>query len=70
MNQNDPQDRKPPRIVACPQCKAPVPWVPENRYRPFCSERCRLIDLGAWAAGDYRVAGDETPQEDELPGGA
>ncbi len=44
-----------PRTVACPQCGAPVPWSPEARWRPFCSERCKLIDLGAWASEAYRV---------------
>jgi endogenous inhibitor of DNA gyrase (YacG/DUF329 family) len=34
--------------VPCPTCGRPVPWVPESRFRPFCSERCRLIDLGEW----------------------
>ena len=49
----------PPRVVACPRCAAPVEWKPENRYRPFCSERCKLIDLGAWATEQYRVSGDQ-----------
>ena len=40
------------RTVKCPQCGAPVRWVPENRFRPFCSERCKQIDLGAWASED------------------
>jgi uncharacterized protein len=44
-----------PKIVCCPRCGVPVEWVPEQRYRPFCSERCRLIDLGAWANERYRV---------------
>jgi hypothetical protein len=43
------------RVVNCPQCGKPVPWSTENRYRPFCSERCRLIDLGQWASESYRV---------------
>ncbi|HTP48660.1 MAG TPA: DNA gyrase inhibitor YacG [Casimicrobiaceae bacterium] len=43
------------REVNCPQCGAPVPWAPQSRFRPFCSERCRLIDLGAWASESYRV---------------
>jgi len=43
------------RIVNCPQCGNPVEWRPENAYRPFCSQRCKLIDLGAWASEDYRV---------------
>ncbi|OGA17605.1 MAG: DNA gyrase inhibitor YacG [Betaproteobacteria bacterium RIFCSPLOWO2_12_FULL_63_13] len=44
-----------PKIVNCPQCGLPVEWTPENRYRPFCSKRCKLIDLGQWAAESYRV---------------
>ena len=49
-------DRKiAPTVVACPCCGKPVAWTAGNRYRPFCSERCRAIDLGAWAAGEYRV---------------
>ena len=42
-------------IVNCPQCGTPVEWNPANRYRPFCSERCKLIDLGKWATEEYRV---------------
>ena len=42
-------------MVACPTCGAGVAWSPESRWRPFCSERCKLIDLGAWAAERYRV---------------
>ena len=45
-------------IVNCPQCGEATEFAPANRYRPFCSERCRLIDLGAWASDQYRVAGD------------
>jgi endogenous inhibitor of DNA gyrase (YacG/DUF329 family) len=42
-----------------------VPFTPENPYRPFCSERCKLIDLGQWAAESYRIpdSGD-VPSED------
>jgi endogenous inhibitor of DNA gyrase (YacG/DUF329 family) len=47
------------RTVACPTCGAPVEWKKESRFRPFCSERCRLIDLGAWVAESYRVPVDE-----------
>jgi endogenous inhibitor of DNA gyrase (YacG/DUF329 family) len=52
-----------PTIVNCPRCGAAVEWKPENRYRPFCSERCKLIDLGAWATESYRVPVE--PQDDE-----
>lgn len=49
------------RSVRCPQCGKPAEWTPENRFRPFCSERCKLIDLGAWAAEAYRVPVVEDP---------
>jgi endogenous inhibitor of DNA gyrase (YacG/DUF329 family) len=42
-------------------------WSPENPYRPFCSERCKLADLGSWLNGDYRLPADEpdhTPADD------
>jgi endogenous inhibitor of DNA gyrase (YacG/DUF329 family) len=45
----------PVRKVRCPQCGGESLWAPENRWRPFCSERCRTIDLGAWASESYRV---------------
>ena len=46
--------------VACPTCSAPVEWSPATPTRPFCSERCKLIDLGAWASESYRVPVQET----------
>lgn len=46
------------KTVKCPNCAQAVEWRPENAFRPFCSERCKLIDLGAWAEGDYNIAGD------------
>jgi uncharacterized protein len=50
-------------IVNCPACGKPVEWRAENRYRPFCSERCKQIDLGAWANEEYRVPVQEDPAE-------
>ncbi|HHN65648.1 MAG TPA: DNA gyrase inhibitor YacG [Nitrospirae bacterium] len=44
--------------IRCPICKSITTWE-ENPWRPFCSERCRLIDLGAWASGEYRIPGEE-----------
>jgi endogenous inhibitor of DNA gyrase (YacG/DUF329 family) len=44
------------RKVPCPRCGTVTDYSTENKWRPFCSERCRLIDLGKWAAEDYRVA--------------
>ena len=50
----------------CPHCDREVTW-PETATYPFCSERCRLIDLGVWAAGDYRVPGEPATEEDLRP---
>ena len=57
----------PKRRVACPTCGTLAEWDPANRYRPFCSERCKMIDLGAWATESYRVpvAEDEENKSDE-----
>jgi endogenous inhibitor of DNA gyrase (YacG/DUF329 family) len=43
------------RRVACPSCGAATEYSPDNPFRPFCSERCRLTDLGAWATEAYRI---------------
>ena len=45
-------------IVQCPTCKKPVEWSEKNPWRPFCSERCKLIDLGAWANDEYLIEGE------------
>ena len=50
--------------VPCPRCGQPALFVPENKWRPFCSERCRLIDLGQWASEKYRVAVDDKPGDE------
>jgi endogenous inhibitor of DNA gyrase (YacG/DUF329 family) len=44
--------------VPCPTCGRASAFTPVNRWRPFCSERCRGIDLGAWASERFRVAAD------------
>ena len=54
-----------PRIVRCPVCGKPVPWNSESAFYPFCSQRCRNIDLGAWAAEEYRVPAQEKPLPDD-----
>ncbi|EEV24210.1 putative zinc-binding protein [Actinobacillus minor 202] len=46
-------------IVNCPICSKPVSWNPSSKYRPFCSERCQLIDLGEWASEEKRIASVE-----------
>jgi endogenous inhibitor of DNA gyrase (YacG/DUF329 family) len=53
------------RTVACPRCGKKAAFSPDNKWRPFCGERCRMIDLGSWAAEDYRVAEAEKPSEDD-----
>lgn len=52
-----------PRIVTCPTCNNRVKWTAGNPYRPFCSERCRMIDLGAWAAESHRIPGGVVDDE-------
>lgn len=52
--------------ITCPTCGKKDTWKPENKFRPFCSERCKLIDLGEWADESYRVAGDPA-NPNELP---
>ncbi len=46
----------------CPICGKETTWE-DNPYRPFCSERCRLMDLGKWASGDYRIPGEKVTEE-------
>jgi len=53
------------RTVACPRCGAECVFAPSNPFRPFCSERCRLVDLGAWASESYRVPVSEEPDPGE-----
>jgi len=49
----------------CPTCGRLVEWNASNPHRPFCSERCKLIDLGAWLAEEHRVPGEEAPSSDD-----
>lgn len=56
--------------VDCPTCNTPVEWTDANAHRPFCSLRCKQIDLGAWAEEKYAiptVAPQDNPEEDALP---
>ncbi len=62
-----------PVEISCPKCGKPSPWE-GNRWRPFCSERCKMVDLGAWVTEGYRIPGgseedtaadDENPRDDE-----
>lgn len=56
-----------PRIVMCPTCNERVKWSAKNPHRPFCSDRCRLIDLGSWADESNRIPGN--PSDDDLLSG-
>lgn len=49
------------RTVPCPRCGRPSVWSTANRFRPFCSERCKVVDLGAWASDAYRIDVTEAP---------
>lgn len=45
-------------FVKCPGCAKQVKWSDVNQWRPFCSERCKLIDLGAWASEENTIPGE------------
>lgn len=47
-----------PLKLNCPTCKKTVLWNNDYPFRPFCSDRCRLIDLGEWASESHKIAGD------------
>jgi len=53
----------PARISTCPACKKRMQWSTSNKSRPFCSERCRLIDFGAWANEEHRIPGKDEVDE-------
>ena len=57
------QNKAPP-VVSCPRCGIEHQWDTNNRFRPFCSERCKLIDLGKWASEDYRIEQPEQNSSD------
>ena len=56
------------RILACPSCGKTTAFTASNKWRPFCTERCKLTDLGAWASESYRIPAK--PAEDEAGGSA
>ncbi len=57
-----------PLLVDCPACSRKTEFAPSNRWRPFCSERCKRIDLGAWASEQYRIAGTALDPTDPAQG--
>ena len=53
----------PVKQVKCPVCGGPSVYAPSNPFRPFCSERCKNIDLGAWANEEFRLPEDAPPDD-------
>jgi len=52
-----------PMIVKCPTCSKSVAWTEGNNSKPFCCQRCKLIDLGEWASEGHKIAGQELDPE-------
>ncbi len=50
--------------IICPLCKKQTTWE-ENPWRPFCSEKCKLIDLGKWVSEEYKIEGEEAKSEEQ-----
>lgn len=53
------------RVVNCPTCGTQVEWKPDSKFRPFCSERCKMVDLGAWATEKFRIPEVDPREGDE-----
>ena len=56
-------DAIPTRLVRCPACGGDSVYAPSNPYRPFCCERCKHLDFGAWAAEHFRMPTEAPPDE-------
>ena len=54
------------KAIKCPECGKVTEYSPENEYRPFCSKRCRLIDLGEWIDGAYKINSEDNSQESQF----
>ncbi|MEB0138215.1 MULTISPECIES: DNA gyrase inhibitor YacG [unclassified Undibacterium] len=52
-------------VVNCPTCEQAVEWKESNTWRPFCSQRCKQIDLGAWAEEKYTIPAVNLPEDPE-----
>ena len=53
--------------VPCPTCRRETEWSSDNAFRPFCSERCKMVDLGAWFTGDRAIPDDAPSTLDGEP---
>lgn len=61
MNTRAPGERR----IVCPACGGPSLYGPQNPWRPFCSERCKNHDFGAWASERYRVPARPDPADED-----
>ncbi len=52
--------------LSCPTCHSIIEWSSANPYRPFCCERCRLIDLGEWLSEERKISTELSPIEVNL----
>jgi uncharacterized protein len=69
MNTRAPTPKASAPIVTCPSCKGASVFAPSNKWRPFCCERCKDHDLGAWASESFRLP-SAVPPPDEVFGDA
>lgn len=53
-----------PARVKCPTCGRQLEWSPASPWRPFCSERCKLLDLGAWLTEQHAIPGERVEDDD------
>lgn len=60
MTDHSTSSAKNPKSFPCPRCGEASRWQ-DNPYRPFCSERCKMVDFSAWANEDYKVASEDSP---------
>ena len=57
-----------PTTVDCPTCQTQVEWSEKSPFKPFCSERCKLIDLGEWANEEKSIPGEPAVVPEQTPG--
>jgi uncharacterized protein len=58
-----------PARVRCPTCQRELQWTDAFPFRPFCSERCKMVDLGAWFAEERAIAGDQPATDESVEAG-
>ena len=64
MSSQSNKQQKVRTVIKCPTCQQPTVWQ-DNPYRPFCSRRCRMLDLGCWVDEEYRVPAEDQTGKDE-----